>query len=115
MRGDRQHTQPEHDTLPATAHRRNDPALTNAIVAARNAGRTQSEIADALHIHVQTVRRPLAKVGLPTRQESLTDDQLDEAHRFRSARWTLQQLGQRYHLAHATIKRLLASSPDDTV
>jgi transcriptional regulator with XRE-family HTH domain len=70
-------------------------------------GLTQAQIASAYGIHVQTVRRHLAKAGIPTRRSPLSGDQLEEAKRLRADGWSLRALGDRYAVAHTTVARLI--------
>ncbi|MDR1450568.1 MAG: hypothetical protein LBI84_10320 [Propionibacteriaceae bacterium] len=84
--------------------RRGDPGLTRVVAADRARGLTQMEIAAKRGVHVQTVRRHLARSGLAGRN-SMTPDQIAEARQFRAAGWSLRDLGQRYGVAHTTVAR----------
>jgi len=94
-----------------TDWRRSDTKLTRAILADRNTGMTQAEIAAKRGIHVQTVRRHLAIAGSPRRQP-LTEAQIDEARRYRAEGWTLRDLGHRYGVAHTTVARALKAADE---
>ncbi|MDR1442836.1 MAG: hypothetical protein LBJ02_10745 [Bifidobacteriaceae bacterium] len=90
----------------ARAWRRGDPGLTRVVAEDRARGLTQAQIAAKRGVHVQTVRRHLARSGLAGRN-SIRRDQAAEARRFRAAGWSVRDLGQRYGVAHTTVARAL--------
>jgi hypothetical protein len=81
--------------------------LTGLIVSGHARGLTQAQIASAYGAHVQTVRRHLAKAGVPTRRSPLSGDQVEEAKRLRADGWSLRTLGERYGVAHTTVARIV--------
>jgi DNA invertase Pin-like site-specific DNA recombinase len=101
---------PEAEEGGPVAWRRGDPELTRLIASDYQDGLTQSEIAAKHGVHVQTVSRHLTRghQTLRTRKARLTPDQLAEAKRLQAQGWTTRRLGERYHMAHTTIARLLA-------
>jgi lambda repressor-like predicted transcriptional regulator len=93
---------------PEARPRRSNAELTSLITRGHARGLSQAQIAADHGVHVQTVRRHLAKAGVPTRRSPLSGDQLEEAKRLRADGWSLRALGERYGVAHTTVARLIA-------
>jgi hypothetical protein len=93
---------------PAARPRPSGAELTSLIAGGHARGRSRAHIAADHGVHVQTVRRHLAKAGVPTRRSPLSGDQVEEAKRLRAGGWSLRALGGRYGVAHTTVARLVA-------